>query len=88
MVFSNETVSGWQIANLANPLPLMANTTYVVTVNSNTGYAATDNGLDTPVTNGILSTVADGANAIYGSLGTFPTESWNNSNYFRDVVVQ
>ncbi len=38
VVFSNETASGWQIANLATPLALTANTTYVVTVNSNTGY--------------------------------------------------
>ena len=88
VVFSNETASGWQTANLANPLPITANTTYVVSVNSNTGYAVTDNALATRVTNGILSTVADGANCVYGTAGKFPTQSWNNSNYFRDVVVR
>ena len=29
-----------------------------------------------------------GANGVYGnSSGTFPTNSWNDSNYFVDVVV-
>jgi hypothetical protein len=79
VVFSNETASGWQIANLANPLPLTANTTYVVTVNSNSGYGAANNSLDAPVTNGILSTVADGSNGVYGSIGNFPVNSWMNS---------
>jgi len=86
--FSNETSSGWQTANLSNPLPISANTVYVVTVNSNTGYGSTNQGLATSVVNSPLSTVADGNNGVYGPPGTFPTLSYQNSNYFRDVVVQ
>lgn len=88
VAFGNETSSGWQTANLANPLPIAANTTYVVSVNSNTAYGATNQGLATPVSNAPLSTVADGDNGLYGSPGAFPTNSYQNSNYFRDLVFQ
>jgi hypothetical protein len=30
--------------------------------------------------------VADGANGTYGSSGAFPNNSYQNSNYFRDIV--
>ena len=86
--FSNETDSGWQTANFNNPVAIAANTTYVATVNSNTMYGATNHGLDNPVTNAPLSTIADGNNGVYGSPGTFPTLSYENSNYFRDIVLQ
>ena len=39
--FSDETASGWQEAVLAEPVPIKANETYVVSVNANTAYAAT-----------------------------------------------
>jgi hypothetical protein len=39
--FTNETASGWQEAVLAEPVPIKANQTYVVSVNANTAYAAT-----------------------------------------------
>ena len=36
-----------------------------------------------------LSSIADGANGVYGSAaGVFPTQSFSSSNYFVDVVVQ
>lgn len=84
--FSGETSSGWQEATLGTPLNILANTTYVVTVNSNSAYGATNNGLQSVVSNGPLSSIADGSNGIYGTINTFPTNSWQNSNYFRDVV--
>jgi hypothetical protein len=72
---------------LATPLNISANTTYVVSVNNNTVYAVTSNGLQTSITNSYLSSVADGANGVYNDTpGLFPSETWNNSNYFRDVV--
>jgi hypothetical protein len=39
--FTNETASGWQEAILADPVPIQANETYIVSVNANTAYAAT-----------------------------------------------
>jgi len=84
--FSGETSSGWQEATLDTPLSIDANITYVVTVNSNSAYGATNNGLQSVVSNGPLSSIADASNGVYGSLNNFPTNSWQNSNYFRDVV--
>ncbi len=87
VTFTNETASGWQQQELATPLNIQANTTYVVSVNSNTYYAFTSNGLGTTLTNGDLSAVADGSNGVYDvTPGSFPAQSYQNSNYFRDVV--
>ena len=51
----------------------------------NTYYVAINNGLTTSIVNGTLSTVV-GNNGTYGSVGAYPTNTWNASNYFRDVV--
>jgi hypothetical protein len=86
VVFSGESASGWQTATLATPLAVSANTTYVVTVNSgNSYYVASNNLLATAITNGPLSTIV-GSNGVYGSVGAFPTTSYLNTSYFRDVV--
>ncbi|WP_343305419.1 DUF4082 domain-containing protein [Chitinophaga niabensis] len=86
VTFTGETASGWQTATLSTPYAISANTTYVVTVNSNARYGATTGGLATAVTNGPLSTIV-GSNGVYGTtLGAFPTSSYNNSNYFRDIT--
>jgi hypothetical protein len=44
--------------------------------------------LATSVSNPPLSTVADGDNGLFGSPGAFPTNSYQISNYFRDLVFQ
>jgi hypothetical protein len=86
VTFTGETASGWQQQALATPLAISANTRYVVTVNTgNTYYVATTNGLGSQVANGNLRSVV-GTNGRYGSIGQFPTDSWESSNYFRDVV--
>jgi hypothetical protein len=85
VTFAGETTSGWQIQPLATPLAIQANTTYVVSVNTNRYYAATIGGLSNSVVNGYLSSVADGANGVYGSSGSFPASTYQSTNYFRDV---
>jgi hypothetical protein len=86
VTFSSETVSGWQQQILATPLSIVASTQYVVSVNTgNTFYVATNSGLASQAVNGNLLSVV-GKNGLYGSTGTFPTNSWMNSNYFRDIV--
>jgi Domain of unknown function (DUF4347)/Domain of unknown function (DUF4082) len=85
--FTAETSSGWQQQTLATPLSIAANTTYVVSVNTNSRYVQTPNGIATTITNGDLSAVADGSNGVFNlTPGAFPTNSWSNSSYFRDVV--
>ncbi|MBD2772090.1 DUF4082 domain-containing protein [Iningainema tapete] len=85
--FTSETASGWQQQALTTPLNIQANTTYVVTVNTNGFFAVTYNGaLTNSVVNGDLRTVADNNNGVYGNPGTLPTNSYQNANYFRDIV--
>src|SRR6266851_3582324 len=84
--FASETSSGWQQHSLPSPLTIAANTVYVVTVN--TGgiyYAATTTGLAAQVVNQDLSSVV-GNNGVFGPPGQFPTNSYQHSNYFRDIV--
>jgi hypothetical protein len=86
VVFSGETTSGWQQQSLASALNISANTQYTVSVNTGgVYYVATDNGLSAKITNGNLSSVV-GTNGVYGTSGSYPTQSWSTSNYFRDVV--
>jgi Domain of unknown function (DUF4082)/Bacterial Ig-like domain (group 1) len=91
--FSAETASGWQQQDFATPVPIQANTTYVVSVNANAHYPITLSGLaptegSSGIANADLSAVADGANGLFGASGAYPTGSFRNSNYFRDVVFQ
>jgi hypothetical protein len=87
--FTNETASGWQRQALSTPISIKANTTYIVSVNVNRNYPISDNQLASSIVNGDLSTVADGNNGVFNSkAGSFPTSSWFNSNYFRDVEMQ
>jgi hypothetical protein len=88
VAFTSETASGWQQQALSSPIQLLPNTTYVVSVNANSRYAVTLNGLFSTVSSGPLHTVADGLNGVYNStLGSFPDQSYQSSNYFVDVVV-
>src|SRR5262249_37759452 len=83
---SGEKASGWQRQNLTAPISILANTEYMVTVNTGrTWYSATDEGLSNQIINGSLTTVV-GINGRFGPVGAYPVNSWKNSNYFRDVV--
>jgi hypothetical protein len=85
VTFSGESTSGWQVQALLAPLDVLGNTTYVVTVNIASRYAYTNAGLATQIVNGDISSVV-GNNGVYGNSGSFPTNSFQNSNYFRDIV--
>ena len=85
--FSNETASGWQELDFSSPVAITAGTTYVVSYHTNTGhYAATTNGLSSAVTNGPLTALASGGVYAYGSANAFPSNTFNASNYWVDVV--
>jgi len=87
VTFTNETGSGWQTAMLSTPVTISANTTYVVSVNTNHGYiAVTTGGLQNPVINGDLYTIADGNNGVYSTPDSFPASGYQNTNPFRDVI--
>ena len=48
--------------------------------------AATAEGLASAVTNGPLTALAGGGVYVYGASNTFPTNAYNNNNYWVDVV--
>ena len=90
--FAGETASGWQQATFSSPVPIAANTTYVVSYFAPNGsYSADDgyfsNGADAPPLHGLVSGL-DGSNGVYryGSASSFPSDSFGNSNYWVDVV--
>ena len=85
--FTNETASGWQELDFSAPVAITAGTTYVASYHTSTGhYAATQNGLASAVTNGPLTALAGGGVYADGSANTFPTSTYNASNYWVDVV--
>jgi hypothetical protein len=92
--FTNETASGWQEADFSNPVAVTAGTTYVASYHTDAGnYSADGNYFATAYTNinGTLtapSGSSGGGNGVYayGSSSLFPSNSYNASNYWVDVV--
>ena len=83
-------VPGWQVATFAAPIPISPNTTYIAAYYAPTGqYADVYQGLTQGVTTGPLSVPASstvGGNGVYVYGRGFPTSTWDNSNYFVDVL--
>jgi hypothetical protein len=91
VTFAGETASGWQQVALAAPIPVLANTTYVASYYSPSGYFAMDTGafattgVDNPPLHALASGM-DGPNGVYlWDTSGFPTGSSTN-NYWVDVV--
>lgn len=86
-LFSAETDTGWQTVTLDTPYAVSADTVYVIAVNTQSYYAASPQGLATAINIGPLSSIA-GNNGVYTyTTGSFPTSSYNNNNYFRDIEL-
>lgn len=84
--------SGWQQINLSTPLAITANTTYVVSYHSPSGYyPITNPSFSSAFINGPLRGLAngeDGPNGVYNYTATpaFPSSNYQSSNYWVDVV--
>lgn len=93
--FTNETATGWQQVSFANPVPISANTVYIASYHTNVGRYAGDNnyfansGVDQGPLHALRSGVS-GPNGVYayGSGIIFPTNSYQASNYWVDVVFK
>jgi Domain of unknown function (DUF4082)/Bacterial Ig-like domain/Bacterial Ig domain/Glycosyl hydrolases family 16 len=89
--FTNETASGWQQVSFPSPVAISATTTYVASYHSTVGHYATDAGyFASGFANPPLRALADGVDGgngvyVYGA-GGFPTQTYNASNYWVDVV--
>ncbi|MBX7135011.1 MAG: Ig-like domain-containing protein [Fimbriimonadaceae bacterium] len=86
--FTSETASGWQQVNFATPVQITAGVTYVASYHTTVGrYASDQNYFRTQFNNGPLHVPVNGGVYAYGSAGNFPTQSWNASNYWVDIVL-
>jgi hypothetical protein len=91
-VSSNETASGWQQALFSAPVSIAANTTYVASYHTTSGFFSFTSSfftsqVDSPPLHA-LSDAAAGGNGTYAYSSTpvFPSNSYQSSNYFVDVV--
>jgi hypothetical protein len=90
VTFTGESASGWQTATLPTPVTVTPGTTYVVSyLAPNGSYSVTPAFFNTAYNSGPLTAPA-GSNGryVYGASGGFPTNSWNATNYFVDVVFR
>jgi len=92
VTFSGETTSGWQQIALPTPVAVLANTTYVASYHTTTGhFSVTPNAfvtaVDAPPLHA-LANAASGGNGVFieSPTSAFPTQSFNASNYWVDVV--
>lgn len=91
--FTNESASGWQQVMFANPVPVSANSTYIASYFAPSGHYSIDSsffattGVDNPPLHA-LATGVDGANGVFSQSSTsaLPTNSFNASNYWIDVI--
>jgi N,N-dimethylformamidase beta subunit-like protein/uncharacterized protein DUF4082/fibronectin type III domain protein len=89
--FTGESASGWQTVTFSSPVAITAGTTYVASYFAPSGhYSHTNQGLAAAVDNAPLHAIGDATSAngvyAYSSTGTFPSNSYNASNYFVDVL--
>jgi hypothetical protein len=93
--FTNETASGWQEATFDTPVAIAANTTYVVSYHTTSGYYAVSTGyfnsrsVDTAPLHA-PSSGSVGGNGVfrYGVTNAFPNQTYNGNNYWVDVVFR
>jgi RHS repeat-associated protein len=80
LTISNESVGGWQEADLPVSVPITAGTVYRVSYSAGSTYAKTTNGLNPPIVHGFLTT----NNGVSGTTGQFPGTTSSDS-FFADV---
>src|SRR5439155_7066151 len=90
--FTGESASGWQEVSFGSPVTIAANTTYVASYHTNAGNYSVDSGyftssgVNTPPLHALANGV-DGADGVYlYGASAFPTQTYQASNYWVDVV--
>ena len=89
--FTNETATGWQQVSFATSVAIVANTTYVASYHTDAGgyavsrpYFATA-GVDSRLLHALADGV-DGGNGVYTYGAGFPSDTYQSTNYWVDVV--
>lgn len=89
VTFTGETGTGWQTGTLATPVQLTAGTSYVVSYLAPKGhYSTTSSYFSQPATSGPLTAPASGNGRYLYGAGGFPTNTYNATNYFVDLVFK
>ena len=88
---ASETASGWQEVPFSAPVSISANTTYVAGYFAPEGhYAATGAGfassVDSPPLHALSNTTSPNGVYAYSPTATFPTNTFNATNYWVDVL--
>ena len=94
VTFSGESTSGWQTANFSSPIPVKANTEYVVSYLAPSGHYSVDTnyftnqGAGLPPITALQAGGSTGSNGVYSYSSTtaYPNQSYQNSNYWVDPV--
>ncbi|WP_210068499.1 DUF4082 domain-containing protein [Rhizobium leguminosarum] len=87
LTFTNETASGWQTATFTSPVTLTAGQTYTASYHTNVGnYSTTANYFLSNVTSGPLTAPASGNGVYRYGNSAFPTSSFDQTNYWVDVM--
>src|SRR5258706_1743804 len=92
ITFTGESASGWQEMSFSSPVAVAANTTYIASYFSSSGYYAFTNPFFTTATvNGPLTALAngtDGGNGVYlySAASALPNNTYQTTNYWIDVV--
>ncbi len=84
--FANETASGWQTVFFPTPVAINVGSTYTASYHTNGFYSATSNYFTAPITIGALTTPINAGVYRYGSAPGFPSQSYQASNYWVDVL--
>lgn len=85
--FTNETSSGWQQVSFASPVAITAGTSYVISYHTNSGhYSVSRSALASQIESGPLNAMANGGVYAYNANSVMPTQTYQSSNYFVDVV--
>jgi len=84
--FTAELAAGWQTAYFVTPVAISAGKTYTASyIAPQGGYAVSEGGFDQITTSGHISAAVGAGVYRYGTRG-FPRDTYNNSNYFVDVL--
>ncbi|WP_433435266.1 DUF4082 domain-containing protein [Nonomuraea sp. CA-141351] len=92
VTFTGESATGWQNAYFSTPVTIKADTTYIASYHTTSGFWSYNRPYFTtafthdPLT--ALRNGADGGNGVYtyGASPSFPTSTFNASNYWVDVM--
>jgi Domain of unknown function (DUF4082)/Bacterial Ig domain/Putative Ig domain len=84
--FANETPSGWQTVLFPKPVQITAGTTYTASYHTGGFYSAAGGYFSTAYANGSLAAPVDAGVYAYGSAAIFPSQIFNSTNYWVDVL--